>query len=302
MYFYRIMKKEELKNKTINNNSKDFEDCINTHRYQKGINYVHLFLNAESCFEDFIIDNIDDLIVAKFDIPDEIILKYGIGLGGYDLFRNKCTRKYRELVNRNSVGDSVFWVPEIAIPQFDFNYNWCVDICKPELKFYMYTLPDSFMTDDVYYQEIVKDGYLIGYMSISELLNKYKNLLKIKKQIIDSLKHVKNININPIDLNNDSLYTCNILINYALKHNFIKSKNEISVTIKENLQCDSINITNNHINNEKENYIIISKNTNHTSFTFTAMLERLGFNIERNILYSITNENDVIIDYNLVKK
>ena len=301
MYFYRLMSKTESKEKRIHNNHKDFEECFNTHRYKKGVNYVHLFLNAESCFEDFIVDNIDDLVVAKFDIPDEIVFKYGIGLGGYNLFHNRCTMKYRELVTKNSAGGTVFWVPEIAIPEFDFNYDWCVDICKPELKFYMYALPERFMTDDIYYQEIVKDGYLAGYKNEAELLDKYKRMLKFKKQLINHLKETKRININPSDLNNDSLYVYSVLVDYALKHNLIKSKTEIIVTIKDKLQDNSINITNNYIGDEKERYMVIDKNVIHTNPTFTAALDRLGFNIDRNILYSIS-DNNVVTDYSLVKK
>ena len=191
MYFYRIMKPEELKNKKIKNNTGDFFDAINTHKYLKGLSYVHLFLNAESCFEDFILDDIKDLIVAKFDIPDEVVFKYGIGLGGYQLFSNKCTRKYRELVTKNSAGGHNFWVPEIAIPEFDFNYDWCVDVCKPKRVSYQYTIPESYLTDDVYYHQIVDDGYLKGYKNESELLNKYKELIKSKKKINPTVRNVR---------------------------------------------------------------------------------------------------------------
>ena len=48
MYFYRLMSKEELKEKKIHNNRNNFSYYINTHKYKKNKKYVHLFLNAES--------------------------------------------------------------------------------------------------------------------------------------------------------------------------------------------------------------------------------------------------------------
>lgn len=302
MYFYRIMQEEELKSKKINNNAGDFFDAINTHKYIKGVNYVHLFLNAESCFEDFILDDISNLVLAKFNIPDEIIFKYGIGLGGYQLFSNKCTRKYRELVTKNSAGTYNFWVPEIAIPEFDFNYDWCIDICKPKRVLYQYTLPESYITDDVMYQQIVSDGYLKGYKNEIELLNKYKDMLKYKKKIINTLKKFKTININPKDLNNDSLYTCSVLMEYALSCCFVDSKSDIKITVKDKLVNNSINIASNHKFNENNSYIIIDKNINHTIPSFITTLDKLGFNVDRCLLKFIYSETDVNLDKNLVKK
>lgn len=299
MYFYRLMSKEELKEKNIKCNIEHFEDSFNTHKYKKGINYVHLFLNAESCFEDFVVDNIDDMIIAKFDIPDEIVCKYGIGLGGYDLFHNKSTRKYRYMCNRNEAGGLVFWVPEICIPSYDFNYDWCIKTYNPIKELYMYVLPKDFQTDDIYYREIVNDGYLIGYKNEFELLDKYKSMLKIKKKIIDILKTTRQININPRDLNNDSMLAANILLNYALEQGFINKPGEIVITLSNDIKPYSINITSDDNENEA---VIINKNYHHSVPSFCAMLDKLGFNVDTNIFKSINNDDEEVIDYSLIKK
>ena len=39
-----------------------------------------------------------------------------------------------------------------------------------------YFLKDSFITDDTYYQNIIYDGYLIGYNSEQDLEEKYNNV------------------------------------------------------------------------------------------------------------------------------
>ena len=83
MYFYRILSIEELRQKNIHNNENCFHDVVNAHKYKKDCSYVHLFLNAESCFEDFEKESYDKCLTAKFDVPDQIVYRYGIGLGGY---------------------------------------------------------------------------------------------------------------------------------------------------------------------------------------------------------------------------
>lgn len=299
MYFYRIMNKEELKNKEIKSNIEDFYDAINTHRYLKGVNYIHLFLNAESCFEDFILEEPSNLIIVKFDIPDEIVFKYGIGLGGYQLYYNKCTKKHREMVIKNAAGTSNFWVPEIAIPEFDFNYDWCTDVYKPKRIMYQYALPENFMTDDLLYKQIVDDGYLKGYKNEAELLKKYKAMLQYKKKIIEILKNNKNINISSKDLNNDSLYACLVLTNYALAKNIVESKSDIKITVNNEPNINSINITDGL---DQDNFIIIDKNHNHTFPGFSATLDKFGFDVDKNILKNINNDEKRIIEHSLTKK
>lgn len=301
MYFYRIMKKDELKSKKIHNMN-SFYYYINTHKYKRFKKYVHLFLNAESCFEYFDKSLYEDSIIGQFDIPDEIVFKYGIGLGCYNLARNDYNKKYRNLNNRNAQGQVGFWLPEISIESKDFDYNWLTDMCIPKDNNGNYYLKDTFITDDLHYQNIVYNGYLIGYNSYKELEKKYNDELKLKQKILEILKNNKKININPKDFNNDSLYTCEILINYALKHNFINFESEIKITLNKDLQIDSINLTNEFDEQVKEKVIIINKSINYSNQTFTSRLAELGFIIDKNILHSITNEEDVIIEHKLIKK
>lgn len=168
MYFYRLLTIDELEQKQIHNNKNKFNQCINTHKYIKGNNYIHLFLNAESCFEDFEKEDYSKCYIAKFDIPDEIVSKFGIGLGGYNPLYNSYNTKYR-VINKN---DS-FWLPEIAIPATSFNYDWCEDYCKAIDENGECFLPKNFITDEQSYKKIVYDGYLIGYKNVEQLLNKY---------------------------------------------------------------------------------------------------------------------------------
>lgn len=175
MFFYRLLMREELEQKRIHKNTKSFEDCINTHKYIKGQNYIHLFLNAESCFENFEHYRYDKCFVAQFDIPEEIVRKYGIGLGGYSPLYNNYNRKYRVINQKES-----FWVPEIAIPESDFNYNWCTEVYPALDEHGNCYLPDHFITEELTYREIVYDGYLLGFKNVKELLQKYENMLKSK--------------------------------------------------------------------------------------------------------------------------
>lgn len=299
MYFYRLMSKEELQKKKIHNNRNNFYYYINTHKYKKNKKYIHLFLNAESCFEDFDKNNYDSCVIAKFDIPDEILFKYGIHLGGYSLQYNHYNKKYRYIHYRNAIGDYVFWLPEIAIEAKDFDYNWMVDICNTKNENGDYYLKESFITDDLFYQNIVYDGYLIGYNNEQELEEKYNQLLKQKQKIINVLKTTKNININPKDINNDSLLAVDILIDYGLKHQLINSKNEIKITLNSDINPLSINMTSDNIETDA---IIINVNHKYSIPSFCATLYRLGFDIDKETLYSIHCEDNVIIEHSLIKK
>lgn len=188
MYFYRLMSRKELQDKEIHNNTKYYEDCINTHKYDKNKKYVHLFLNAESCFEDFESILSDDMIVAQFDIPDEVVFKYGIGLGCYNPLYNSYTLKYRQHFT------FYFWLPEIAIEADDFNYDWCTKVSPIRDKRGEFYLPIDFRTDDNEYKEIINDGYLIGYNSEFDLLEKYKDMLSQMKYEQDKNKFIKRLN------------------------------------------------------------------------------------------------------------
>lgn len=91
-----------------------------------------------------------------------------------------------------------------------------------------------------------------------------------------------------------------ILIDYALKNKLINNKNEIYVSINRNLVSNAINITTKGY--DKGNYVVINKNNKHTNPSFCATLDFFGINVSKEILYSITPEQDVIMDYSLVKK
>lgn len=300
MIFYRLMSNDEYKKKKIHNNKRAFDDTINTHQYIKGKNYIHLFLNAESCFESF--DRLDytSCVVGQFDIPDEIVCKYGIGLGGYDFAYNNYNTNFRYYDYHNVRNNYCFWLPEIAILEEDFNYDWCLKITKAGKSRNKGYLPFDFETDLVWYREIINDGYLLGYNNKEELLKKYDDLIKTKKKMIKILKNNKRINIEPKDLNNDSLEAAKILVDYTLKNQLISRKDEIYVSIKEGLIDNAINITTKTHN--QGNYVVINKNHKHTNPSFCAMLDILGINIDKNILYSITPDQDVIIDPVLIKK
>ena len=299
MYFYRLMSKEELKEKRIHNNQNNFFDYINTHQYKRNKKYIHLFLNAESCFEDFDKIGYDSCVIAKIEIPDKIVFKYGIHLGGYGLRYNHYNRKYRCLYYHNSIGGYSFWLPEIAIESKDFDYNWIVDVCNAQNELGECYLKESFKTDDLYYQNIVYDGYLVGFENEKHLEKKYKELLKQKQRIINILKTTKAININPQNLNNDSLYACRILIEYSLKNHFISNRKEIKIFLKPKLQNNCINIIN---LNEKIDVPIININHKHSMPSFCATLDKLGFDINKETLYSIHCEDNVIIEHSLIKK
>lgn len=300
MIFYRLMAREEYEEKKVHNNKKHFEETINTHKYKKNKNYVHLFLNAESCFESFEKIDYDKCLVGKFDIPDEIVCKYGIGLGGYDFLTNAFNMNYRYLDYKNANGNYCFWLPEIAIPENDFDYNWCLKTVVAGKQKNKGNLPFEFETDLVAYREIINDGYLYGYNNEQELLKKYEEIIKNKKKIIKILKNSKKINISPKDLTHDSLTAAGVLIEYALKNNFITDSSEIYVSVDENVLEDAINLTREYY--DKGNYVIINKNNKHTNPSFCAMLDYLGISINKNTLYSITPEKNVIVDYSLVKK
>ena len=189
MYFYRLMAKKELQDKQVHNNTIYYEDCINTHKYIKGKKYVHLFLNAESCFEDFGSNLSNDMIIAKFDIPDEVVFKYGIGLGSYNPLYNSYTMKYRKNIT------SYFWLPEIAIELSDFNYNWCTEVSPVKDKNGRYYLPSDFKTPEEEYIDIINDGYLLGYKSELDLLKKYDKILLKRNQESKKQKFVKRLSI-----------------------------------------------------------------------------------------------------------
>ena len=163
MYFYRLLTIDELNENKIHDNYNCFDDCENTHKYVEGKNYIHLFLNAESCFEDFEKEAYNKCYVARFNIPDEIVCKYGIGLGGYNPIYNAYNRKYR-VININGH----FWLPEIAIPSDDFDYKWCEELYPAVDKNGNCYLPDNFITDELKYREIICDGYLMGYKNKRE--------------------------------------------------------------------------------------------------------------------------------------
>lgn len=300
MIFYRLMSNDEYKNKKIHNNKGAFDDTVNTHQYIKGKNYIHLFLNAESCFESF--DRVDytSCVVGQFDIPDEIVCKYGIGLGGYDFVYNNYNTNFRYFDYNNIKNNYRFWVPELAIPEEDFNYDWCLKAIKAGKEKNKGYLPFEFETDLMWYREIINDGYLRGYNNKEELLKKYNDLIKTKKKMIKILKNNKRINIAPKDLNNDSLEATKFLIDYALKNRLINKKDEIYVSISEKLIDNAINITNKTY--DKGNYVVINKNNKYTNPSFCATLDILGINIDKNILYSVTLNQDVTTDYILVKK
>lgn len=299
MYFYRLMSKEELKQKKIHNNKNKFSVYINTHKYKKNKNYVHLFLNAESCFEDFDKTLYDNCVIAKFDIPDDILIKYGIHLGGYNLSYNNYNKKYRFLNYRNTIGGYSFWLPEIAIEAKDFDYSWLIDVCPTKDKNGKYYLKDSFITDDIYYQSIVYDGYLIGYNNEEELEKKYSDRLKLKEKCINVLRITKTININPKDINKDSLLALDTLIDYALKQGYIKEKNEIKVTLNKDINPSGINITS---IKKEDNSAIINMDYQYSVPSFCANLYKLGFNIDEKHLLSVRCDDNVIIEHNLIKK
>lgn len=189
MYFYRLMAKKELKDKEVLNCASYYEDCINTHKYIKGKKYVHLFLNAESCFEDFESDLSKDMVIGQFDIPDEIVFKYGIGLGSYNPIYNSYTMKYRKNIT------SYFWLPEIAIELSDFDYNWCTKVSPIKDKSGKYYLPADFMTPEDEYIDIINDGYLLGYNSEQELLEKYNKILLNRKNEIKKSRFIKRLSL-----------------------------------------------------------------------------------------------------------
>ena len=189
MYFYRLMSKKEFKDKEVLNYSSYYEDCINTHKYVAGKKYVHLFLNAESCFEDFESDLSKDMVVGQFDIPDEVVFKYGIGLGSYNPVYNLYTMKYRTNLAL------YFWLPEIAIELSDFDYGWCTKISPIKDKKGKYYLPVDFITPEDEYRDIVNDGYLLGYNNEQELLKKYNQILLNKKDEIKKQKFIKRLSL-----------------------------------------------------------------------------------------------------------
>lgn len=300
MIFYRLMSKEEFQDKKIHNNKNNFEDSINTHKYEEGKNYVHLFLNAESCFESFDKVAYNESLIGMFDIPDKIVCKYGIGLGGYDFLCNAYATNYRYLCYNNNKNNYVFWLPEIAIKEEDFDYGWCIRAERAGKEKNRGYLPFEFETDLGMYREIVNDGYLYGYESKEELLQKYKELIKIKKRIIKILSTTKKINIVPKYYNEDSLMAAKILIKYALDNGLIKEPNEIYISINKKLNPSAINVAD--IDSENKKCLIIGKNKKHINPSFCAMIDALGINVDKRILYTITAEKDVVYDYSLVKK
>lgn len=270
MYFYRLLTKEELNQKKIHNNKNSFNDCLNTHKYVKGKNYIHLFLNAESCFEDFEHGRYDKCYVARFNIPDEIVCKYGIGIGGYSPLYNSYNKKYRTVYKSGH-----FWIPEIAIPSDSFNYNWCEEVHKTINDDGKCYLPDNFITDDLYYREIVYDGYLIGYKDEKELLEKYKNMIALKKHIIHILKTTRIVNINPDDLNRDSVAAYYAIANYALINGFINDIEELELITSKETYNKSINIT-----NEINSNIVINKYGSSLNNSFCEKLQILGIDVD----------------------
>lgn len=270
MYFYRLLSIEELKQKQIHNNQNKFNECENTHKYIKGKSYVHLFLNAESCFEDFERDRYDKCYVAKFNIPDEIVCKYGIGLGGYSPIYNAYSKKYRNINSKDH-----FWLPEIAIPAEDFDYAWCEDISLAVDKDNRCYLPDCFKTDDLYYREIIYDGYLLGYKNKDELLKKYTSIVTLKKHIIKVLATTKKIIINPKDLNSDSTLAYYVLVNYAKEKGFINTIDEIKLIISETIDFNAICIT-----SSKDHVKTINRQYNYLYPTFCSRLKVLGLDFD----------------------
>ena len=300
MIFYRLMSKQEFQDKKICHNKDSFNDSINTHMYEEGKNYIHLFLNAESCFESFDKVAYDESFIGMFDIPDKVVCKYGIGLGGYDFLCNSYSKNYRYLCYNNNKNNYAFWLPEIAIKEEDFNYSWCVKAEKAGKEKHRGYLPFEFETDLVMYREIVNDGYLYGYENKEELLKKYKELIKIKKRIMRILGTTKKINIVPQYYNEDSLTATSILVKYAIENGLIKEPNEIYVSMNKKLDPNAINIAD--IDSENKKALIINKNRKHTNPSFCAMIDSLGINVDKSILYTITPEKDVVYDYSLVKK
>lgn len=269
MYFYRLLSLDELKQKKIHDNKNQFWLYENTHKYIKNKNYIHLFLNAESCFEDFSMKAHHKCYVAKFNIPDEIVCKYGIGLGGYSPTFNTYNKKYRTVDKSGH-----FWLPEIAIPEDDFSYDWCLDVNKAvdnEGKRY---LKDDYITEDDYYREIVYDAYLFGFKNKDELLLKYRKMIELMKHIIYVLTTTKRINIAPKDLNDDSLSAAYSLVNYGINNGYLKDINEIGIVSSERVDFDAINIMEGSILD-----IVISKKTRVLNRSFCARLKTLGIEI-----------------------
>lgn len=299
MIFYRLMSKKEYEVKKIKENSDSFSENINTHMYEPKKNYIHLFLNAESCFESFERIDYTKCLVGKFDIPDEVVCKYGIGLGGYDFLYNNYDKRYRHMDYQNKKNNYCFWLPEIALPEDDFSYDWCIETVIAGTERNRGYLPFEFETDLVSYREIINDGYLYGYDSKDELLKEYNDIIKTKKKIIKILKTTRKININPECLNNDSFIASKILINYALKNKMIEKESDIYISISKEIMKGAINIDNKE--EKAGDYVVINKNYRHTSRTFCATLDQLGINVDRDILYSVTSENDIVMDYVLIK-
>lgn len=299
MIFYRLMSKEEFKSKKIHNQN-NFEDSINTHTYEDGKNYVHLFLNAESCFESFDKIAYNKCFIGMFDIPDKVVCKYGIGLGGYDFLCNSYSMNYRHLYYNNKKNNYAFWLPEIAIKEEDFNYDWCIKVEEAGKEKYKGYLSFEFETDLMAYREIINDGYLYGYANEKELLNKYKELIKMKKRIMKILSTTKKINIIPKYYNEDSIMATKILIKYAIENKFIEKPGDIYISVKNKANQGAINIGD--IDLKDKRYLVINKNRKHTNPSFCAMLDFLGINVDKSILYTITPEKGVVYDYALVKK
>lgn len=280
MYFYRLLTLEELSERKVHNNEHKFDECINTHKYVEGNSYVHLFLNAESCFEDFEKEDYKKCYIAKFNIPDEIVCKYGIGLGGYDAIFNPYNNKYR-LVSTQAV----FWVPEIAIASNDFNYNWLESVCPAIDKLGKHYLPENFITEDNDYKEIVYDGYLLGYKDEKELLKKYEDIINLKRHIINVLKTTRRINILTKDFNEDSIRACYSLVNYGFINGYIEHTGDVNLISNDSIDSEAINIA-----SKIEANCVINKKYNYTNPSFCAKLKQLGIDVSENMVYDIHDQ------------
>lgn len=269
MYFYRLLSLDELKQKKIHDNKNQFWLYENTHKYIKNKNYIHLFLNAESCFEDFSMKAHHKCYVAKFNIPDEIVCKYGIGLGGYSPTFNTYNKKYRTVDKQGH-----FWLPEIAIPEDDFSYDWCVDVHKAVDNDGKRYLKGDYITEDEYYKEIVYDGYLLGFKDKNELLLKYRKMIELMKHIIYVLTTTKKINIPSKYLNEDSISAAYSIINYGINNGYIKEATEIKFISLDKIDFDAINIMEGSVLD-----IVVSKKTNGLNRSFCARLKALCIEI-----------------------
>ncbi len=89
------------------------ENLSNTHKYKKGIKYLHFFKKGSSLKYIHRILNKKDVYICKFDIPLPILIK-GVGVGTYEAKR----------------GYDMVRLTEFAIDARKFKKEWIVEF-KP---------------------------------------------------------------------------------------------------------------------------------------------------------------------------